>query len=189
VTLVDVPVPRLLALNKIDLKKDKSVLLPFIAKITADRSYDVVVPLSAKAASGVSELEQAIIERLPHGTAVHGPDELTDRSARFLAAEMIREQVMLRLAQELPYATTVEIEQFEDSGPRCEIGAVIWVERDGQKGIVIGAGGAQLKAIGTAARHAMERLFGRRVFLRLWVKVRENWADDEAALRRFGYGD
>ena len=187
--LVDVPVPRLLALNKIDLKKDKSVLLPFIAKITADRSYDVVVPLSAKAASGVSELEQAIIERLPLGTAVHGPDELTDRSARFLAAEMIREQVMLRLAQELPYATTVEIEQFEDSGPRCEIGAVIWVERDGQKGIVIGAGGAQLKAIGTAARHAMERLFGRRVFLRLWVKVRENWADDEAALRRFGYGD
>ena len=96
---------------------------------------------------------------------------------------------MLRLSQELPYATTVEIEQFEDRGDLCEIGAVIWVEREGQKSIVIGVGGAQLKTIGTAARSAMERLFGRRVFLRLWVKVRDNWSDDEAALRRFGYGD
>jgi GTP-binding protein Era len=99
----------------------------------------------------------------------------------------VREQLMLRLAQELPYATTVEIEEFREAEGRCEISAIIWVERDGQKAIVIGAGGAQLKAIGTAARRAMQRLFDRRVFLRLWVKVRDNWSDDEAALQRFGY--
>jgi GTP-binding protein Era len=180
---------KLLVLNKIDLKKDKSTLLPFIAKVTAGRRYDAVIPVSAKAREGLAELEQAIIARLPQGPALHGEDEFTDRNERFLAAELVREQLMLRLSQELPYSTTVEIEQFEDSGGRCEIGAVIWVEREGQKSIVIGAAGAQLKAIGTAARHAMERLFGRRVFLRLWVKVRENWSDDEAALRRFGYGD
>jgi len=181
--------PKLLALNKIDLKKDKSTLLPFIAKVTGARPYDAVVPVSARAREGLAELEQAIIERLPAGPALHGEDEFTDRNERFLAAELVREQLMLRLSQELPYSATVEIEQFDDKDGRCRIGAVIWVERDGQKSIVIGAGGAQLKAIGTAARHAMERLFGRRVFLRLWVKVRENWSDDEAALRRFGYGE
>jgi len=96
---------------------------------------------------------------------------------------------MLRLAQELPYSTTVEIEEFRDGEARAEITATIWVEREGQKAIVIGAGGAQLKIIGSAARRAMEQVFERRVFLRLWVKVRENWSDDEAALRRFGYSD
>jgi GTP-binding protein Era len=181
--------PKLLVLSKIDLKRDKSALLPFIAKVTANRHYDAVLPVSAKGRDGLDTLERAIVQRLPSGPAVYTQDEFTDRSERFLAAELIREQLMLRLAQELPYATTVEIEQFEERDGGCEIAAVIWVERDGQKSIVIGAGGAQLKAIGTAARHAMERLFGRRVFLRLWVKVRENWSDDEAALRRFGYAE
>jgi GTP-binding protein Era len=181
--------PRLAALNKIDLNRDKSKLLPFIAKVSSGRDYDAVVPVSAKARKGLAELERAIIERLPRADAMYADDELTDRSERFLAAELVREQLMLRLSQELPYATTVEIEQFEEHDDRCEVGAVIWVERDGQKSIVIGAGGAQLKAIGTSARLAMERLFGRRVFLRLWVKVRENWSDDEAALRRFGYAE
>jgi GTP-binding protein Era len=183
------PRPKLLVLNKIDLKKDKSTLLPFIAKVSSGRSYDAIIPVSAKAREGLVELERAIIERLPAGPAVHGEDEFTDRNERFLASELVREQLMLRLSQELPYSTTVEIEQFEDKEGTCQIGAVIWVERDGQKSIVIGAGGAQLKAIGTAARHAMERLFDRRVFLRLWVNVRENWSDDEAALRHFGYGE
>ena len=181
--------PRLLVLNKIDRNKDKSALLPFIAKVTATRGYAAVLPVSAKAGQGIAELEQAIFDRLPQAAAIYSDDELTDRSERFLAAELVREQLMLRLAQELPYATTVEIEKFEDSDGRCAIGAVIWVEREGQKAIVIGARGAQLKAIGSTARRAMERLFGRKVFLQLWVKVRENWSDDEAALRRFGYGD
>jgi len=187
--LSQVTQPRLLVLSKIDIHKDRSILLPFIARITAERQYADVIPLSAKSGDGVSTLENAIIERLPLGPAAYSSDTLTDRSERFLAAELVREQLMLRLSQELPYATTVEIEEFSDAGERCDIGAIIWVEREGQKAIVIGAGGAQLKSIGTAARRAMQRLFGRRVFLRLWVKVRDNWSDDEAALRRFGYGD
>jgi len=187
--LADISQPKLLVLSKIDIHKDRSVLLPYIARITAERSYDAVLLVSARDKDGIAQLEQAIIERLPEGDAVYPPDEITDRSERFLAAELVREQLMLRLAQELPYATTVEIEEFTEGAERCEIGAVIWVEREGQKAIVIGAGGAQLKAIGSAARQAMQRLFGRRVFLRLWVKVRDNWSDDEAALRRFGYGD
>ena len=117
-------------------------------------------------------------------------DELTDRSQRFLAAEMVREQLMLRLGEELPYATTVEIERFEERDDGlAEIHAVIWVEREGQRAIVIGAGGAMLKQVGASARRAMERLFGCRVFLKTWVKVRAGWSDDEAQLKRLGYTD
>ena len=117
------------------------------------------------------------------------PDELTDRSERFLAGEMVREQVMLRLSKELPYAATVEVTQFSEAEGHSVIHATIWIEREGQKAIVIGAGGAQLKAIGSAARRVMEKAFGRRVHLQLWVRVRENWSDDEAALRKFGYSE
>jgi len=187
--LAETSTPRLLVLNKIDINKDRRTLLPYVARITANRAYEAVLMVSAKSGDGVGELERAIIERLPPGPAIFPADTLTDRSERFLAAELVREQLMLRLSQELPYATTVEIEEFSEADGRCEIGAIIWVEREGQKAIVIGAGGAQLKAIGTAARRAMQRLFDRRVFLRLWVKVRENWSDDEAALQRFGYSE
>ncbi len=180
---------RFLVLNKIDVVKDKSKLLQSVAEITSTRSYDQVFLVSASRSDGLKQLEAAIIGRLPEAAAMFGEDELTDRSERFLAAEMVREQVMLRLAQELPYSATVEIEEFRDAGKRTEISAAIWVEREGQKAIVIGAGGAQLKAIGTAARKSMERAFDRHVYLRLWVKVRENWSDDQAALRRFGYSD
>lgn len=180
---------RFLVLNKIDAIKDKSKLLQSIAEITSACSYDEVFLVSARNRDGLSELERAIIARLPEASPVFGEDELTDRSERFLAAEMVREQLMLRLAQELPYSVTVEIEEFREVGKRTEISAAIWVERESQKAIVIGAGGAQLKVIGTAARKSMERVFDRRIFLRLWVKVRENWSDDEAALRRFGYSD
>lgn len=181
---------KLLAINKVDAQKDKKQLLPFIQKISADHAYDAIYLISASRRDGLPELENAIIEHLPIAPAVFGEDEVTDRNERFLAAELVREQVMLRLAQELPYAVAVEIETFTER-PKggAEIHAVIWVEREGQKGIVIGAGGAQLKAIGSAARRAMEQVLDRRVFLKLWVKVRENWSDDEAALRRFGYED
>ena len=181
--------PRLLVLNKVDAQKDKKALLPFIAQISETRKYDGVFLISARRRDGLAELETGILDHLPIAPPVYGEDELTDRSERFLAAELVREQLMLRLAQELPYATTVEIEEFKDGDKRSEITATIWVEREGQKAIVIGAGGAQLKIIGSAARRAMEQVFERRVFLRLWVKVRENWSDDEAALRRFGYSD
>ena len=179
--------PRLLAINKIDRLRDKAALLPFVASVTSGRSYAGVHFLRATHGDGNDALLNDIVRHLPAGEPRYGEDELTDRSERFLAAEMIREQLMLRLNEELPYATTVEIEKFEQDGGLARIAAAIWVERDGQKGIVVGAGGAQLKAIGSSARRRMEALFGTRVFLELWVKVRENWSDDEASLRQFGY--
>jgi GTP-binding protein Era len=181
--------PRLLVLNKVDAKKNKESLLPFLAELSAKHEYDAVYLVSAKRRDGLEELERGILERLPPGPPMHAEDELTDRSERFLAGELVREQLMLRLAQELPYATTVEIDDFREHEGRAEIDATIWVEREGQKPIVIGKGGEQLKAIGTAARGAMQKVFDRRVHLKLWVKVRENWSDDEAALRRFGYSE
>ena len=125
----------------------------------------------------------------PEGPAQFGEDEFTDRSERFLAAELVREQLMLQLGAELPYAAAVEIERFEDEPDITRIGAVIWVERDGQKGIVIGAGGTQLKKIGSSARRSMEQVLDRRVFLELWVRVRESWSDDAIALKQFGYSE
>jgi GTP-binding protein Era len=188
--LVERSIPRLLAINKVDRQKDKGARLPFVADVVGRHPFDDVFYVSALKAQGLAELEQGIVERLPLQPAMFGEDEVTDRSERFLAAEMVREQLMLRLDQELPYATTVEIEQFHDREDGvAEVHAIIWVERDGQKAIVIGAGGGQLKAIGSGARRAMEKLFDRRVFLRLWVKVREGWVDDETALKRFGYTD
>jgi GTPase len=188
--LAEQAIPRLLVINKVDLSKDKTALLPFVAELSEKHSFDAVHYVSALKRKGLEALTQDILKRLPVRAPVFGEDEITDRSERFLAAEMVREQLMLRLDQELPYATTVEIEQFKDREDGvAEIHAVIWVERDGQKAIVIGQGGAQLKAIGTAARRHMERMFDRKVFLRLWVKVREGWVDDESMLKQFGYTD
>lgn len=180
--------PVLLAMNKVDTLKNREALLPFIAEVTRERPYDAVLLVSARRADGLGELEREIIARLPLAPPVHAEDEVTDRSERFHAAELVREQLMRQLGQELPYSCSVEIEEFgeRDDGV-AEIGAVIWVERAGQKAIVIGAAGARLKEVGTSARLAMERMFGRRVFLKLWVRVRDNWSDDEAALKRFGY--
>jgi len=188
--LVEQDTPRLLVINKVDLARDKGAMLPFVAELTARHSFDEIHYVSALKQQGLKELQAGILKRLPVQPPMYGEDEVTDRSERFLAAEMVREQLMLRLDQELPYATTVEIEQFKDRPDgMAEIHAIIWVERDGQKAIVIGQGGAQLKAIGSAARRNMERLFERKVFLKLWVKVREGWVDDEAMLKKFGYTD
>jgi len=181
--------PCLLAVNKVDKLEQKSALLPFAAEITRERRYASVHFIAARRGDGVPALLDEIVALLPHGPAAYAEDEFTDRSERFLAAELVREQVMLQLGAELPYAVAVEIERFEDAADLARIGAVIWVEREGQKGIVIGAGGAQLKKIGSAARRTMERVFGRRVFLELWVRVRESWSDDAAALKQFGYSE
>ncbi|MBU6198445.1 MAG: GTPase Era [Xanthomonadaceae bacterium] len=181
--------PRLLAVNKVDALKDKAALLPFIERIGAERAPDAVYLVSARRRDGLDELVRGILTKLPQNAAIYGDDELTDRSERFLAGEMVREQVMLRLAQELPYAATVEVTEFSEAEARAAIHATIWVEREGQKAIVIGAAGAQLKAIGSAARRAMEKAFGRRVHLQLWVRVRQNWSDDETMLKRFGYAE
>jgi GTP-binding protein Era len=126
---------------------------------------------------------------MPESEAIFDEDEITDKSQRFLAGELVREQLMQRLGDELPYSATVEIEKFEVDGSLLRIGAVIWLEREGQKAIVIGKGGLQLKAISTSARIGMEKLFGSKVFLETWCRVRDGWSDDEAALRRFGYNE
>jgi GTP-binding protein Era len=182
-------VPRLLVVNKVDKLADKKSLLPFAAETTRERPYAAVHFLVARRGDGVPALLDDIIGFLPEGPAEFGADEFTDRSERFLAAELVREQLMLQLGAELPYAAAVEIERFEDAPDITRIGAVVWVEREGQKGIVIGAGGAQLKKIGSSARRAMERVFDRRVFLELWVRVRASWSDDAAALKQFGYSE
>lgn len=183
------PAPCLLVINKVDKLADKKSLLPFAAQITRERAYASVHFVAARRGDGVSALFDELVELLPVAPAEYGADEFTDRSERFLVAELIREQVMLQLAAELPYSTAVEIERFQDDPDITRIGAVIWVERDSQKGIVIGAGGAQLKKIGSSARRSMEKVLARHVFLELWVRVRESWSDDANSLRQFGYSE
>lgn len=186
--LAERAIPRLLAVNKVDRIADKAKLLPFVEDVTRDRAWDEVFLISAEKRSGLAELERAILARLPETGPSYETDTFTDRSERFLVAELVREQLMRQLGEELPYATTVEIERFEDRPDGItEIAAVVWVERDGQKAIVIGAGGRRAKAIGSAARRSIEALLDRKVFLKLWVRVRAGWSDDEAALRQFGY--
>lgn len=182
-------VPCVLVVNKVDKVADKNSLLPFIAKITAEHEFTSVHPLSALKNKGTEALVKTLIGLMPESEAHYGEDEITDKSERFLAGELVREQLMTRLGEELPYSTTVEIEKFEEDGQMLRISAVVWVERESQKPIVIGNGGERMKAISTSARVGMEKLFGRKVFLETWCRVREGWSDDEAALRRFGYLD
>ena len=182
-------VPCVLVINKIDKITDKGALLPFIAEVTAGREFSSVYPLSALKKKGLDGLVKTLLKLVPESAPLYAEDEITDRSERFLAGELVREQLMLRLGEELPYSATVEIEKFELDGEMLRIAAVVWVEREGQKPIVIGKGGERMKAISTGARIGMERLFGRKVFLETWCRVREGWSDDEAALRRFGYSD
>jgi len=181
--------PVVLVVNQIDLIKEKAALLPYLAKVTEGRDFVGVHPISALKRNGLEALVKTVTGYLPEQPALYGEDEITDKSQRFLAGEMVREQLMRQLGEELPYATTVEIESFSVDGTMLRIGAVIWVERDGQKAIVIGKGGERLREIGSRARIQMEKLFGAKVFLQTWVRVREGWSDDEAALRTFGYHD
>jgi GTP-binding protein Era len=182
-------VPCVLVINKVDKFPDKGLLLPFIAQVTEGREFVAVHPISALKGKGTEALVKTLVGLMPESEAQYGEDEITDRSERFLAGELVREQLMLRLGEEVPYSATVEIEKFEEDGEMLRIAAVVWVERESQKPIVIGKGGERMKAISTGARHAMEKLFGRKVFLETWCRVREGWSDDEAALGRFGYTD
>ena len=189
--LRDAGIPVVLVVNKVDRIKEKAAMLPFLAEVGQDRAFAAVHPVSALKRNGLEALVKDILALLPEQPPMFGEDEITDRSERFLAAELVREQLMRQLGAELPYATTVEIENFTtEASPKGElarIGAVIWVERESQKAIVIGKGGARLKDIGSKARQQMEHLFGRKVFLETWVRVREGWSDDETALKAFGY--
>lgn len=175
--------------NKVDAVSDKKELLPYIAELASRFTFHALLPVSARDGEGLDRLEEIIGECLPQAPAYFDADQVTDKSQRFLAAEIIREKLYLVLRQELPYALTVEIEAFSEEPEINHISAVIWVEKNSHKGMVIGKRGAGLKAVGQAARKAMEELFEKKVFLQLWVKVKSDWSDDERALRSLGYQD
>jgi GTP-binding protein Era len=180
--------PVILVVNKADAIKPRERLLPTLARLSALYDFTAVVPVSALKRENLDRLIGTLWPLLPEGEAFYPPDQVTDRSERFLAAEVIREKLTWLLQEELPYGITVEIERWSETGEdRVEIHAVIWVEREGQRRIVIGEGGQLLKRVGRAARLELNRLLERRVHLELWVKVREHWADSESALRQFGY--
>jgi GTP-binding protein Era len=185
----DVTSPVILVLNKIDNLADKAELLPRVQELSQEFNFTEVVPISARKGINVDHLEQEIIKLMPEGEMIFPEDQFTDRSSRFLAAELVREKLFRHLGQELPYSITVEIEQFKEDNGMYRINAAIYVERSGQKNIVIGKKGELLKAVGKDARIEMEQLFGCKVFLELWVKVREGWSDNERMLKNLGYND
>jgi GTP-binding protein Era len=180
-------VPVIAVVNKIDKLKHRTSLLPFIDELRAEYQFSEIVPVSAEKGTGVPELVDAIVGYLPAGDPVYDEDTITDRPERFLAAEIIREKVFQSLGEELPYGTTVEIERFEHDGQLRRINATVIVAKPAHKAMVIGAKGAKLKTIGTRARKDMEQLFGGKVFLEIWVRVKQGWADDVRSLRALGY--
>lgn len=181
--------PVILVINKVDLLKDKAKLLPLMAESATKMDFAAIVPISALKGGGVAELERTLEKYLPEQGPIYDPEQFTDRSERFLAAEFVREQLFRGTSQEVPYDTAVRIERFERRRGTLHIAATILVEKEGQKAIVIGKDGAHLKVVGQRARMAMQKLFGRRVHLELWVKVRRGWAESEAELKRLGYAE
>lgn len=179
--------PVVLVLNKTDRISDKPSLLPFIRSLSEKRDFAAVVPLSALRRDNLQALENRLCELLPEGEFLFDESQITTASVRFLAAEVIREKLMRELRDELPYRLSVEVERFEEEPRLTRIHALIWVERPGQKAIVVGANGATLKRIGTLAREDLQRLLERPVFLQTWVKVRDGWSDNERALQSLGY--
>ena len=178
--------PLVLAMNKVDHVKDKRALLPFIEEISRVREFAAVVPVSAARGDNVDALVGELVRHVPEAPRMYDEDEITTLPERFLAAELVREKLFRLLGDELPYAVAVEIEKFEMEGNLRRIHAGILVDKNTQKAIIIGRQGEKLKAVGTGARKDMERLFGGKVFLELWVRVRSGWADDQAALKRLG---
>jgi len=181
--------PILLAVNKADRLDDKSELLPHLEWLATQLPQAEVVPISALHGQNLDTLERLVAENLPESEHFFPEDQITDRSSRFLAAELIREKIMRQLGAELPYQITVEIEEFKQEGRVLHIHGLILVERDGQKKIIIGDKGERIKRIGQDARKDMEVLFDSKVMLNLWVKVKGGWSDDERALRSLGYTD
>ncbi len=179
--------------NKVDLVRHRLELLPFLERLQKERDFSAIVPVSARSGRNLPELLRVLAALLPEGPAAYPAEQLTDHDERFFAAEILREKLFLLLGEELPYRCDVSLESFKDEAPTGRgrglrrIEATIWVERDSQKPIVIGAGGELLKRVSTAARKDMERLFGGRVFLGVWVKVKRDWTGDVRLLRQLGY--
>lgn len=179
--------PTTLVVNKLDLVQDQDALLPFIDGLSKRCEFDAVLPVSALRNKGLDKMLQYLERRIPQGPHLFPEGQITDCSQRFLAAELVREKIIRQLGEELPYAAAVEIESFsEDKRGVLHINALILVERDGQKKILIGESGERLKSIGTAARKDMERAFDSKVMLKLWVKVKSGWSDDARALKTLG---
>lgn len=181
--------PVILAINKVDEIEDKTALLPHMEELAKKREFAAIVPISALRNRQLDQLEAEVYARLPESEHFYPEDQITDRSQRFLAAEIVREKIMRQLGMELPYACAVEIEEFVFENNVWHISALILVEKDSQKRIVIGDKGDRLRKIGTEARIDMEKMLECKVMLKLWVKVKSGWADDERALRSLGYGD
>ncbi|WP_145008025.1 GTPase Era [Pseudomonas oryzihabitans] len=181
--------PVLLAVNKLDRLEDKADMLPHLQWLQEQLPEATVIPISAQHGHNLEALEELVAERLPEGEHFFPEDQITDRSSRFLAAELIREKIMRQLGAELPYQVAVEIEEFKYENGVLHIHGLILVERDGQKKILIGQAGERIKRIGQEARQDMETLFDAKVMLNLWVKVKGGWSDDERALRSLGYSD
>lgn len=179
--------PVVLVVNKVDQLADKSALLPQLGVLSEKMDFVDIVPISAKSGTNVDKLEEIICSYMPEGVHHYPEDQLTNRSSRFMVAEIVREKLMRNVGDEVPYGATVEIEQFEHDGSLLTISALVLVERDGQKKIIIGDKGDRMKTIGRDARLDIESLFDCKVMLKLWVKVRRGWADDERALRSLGY--
>ncbi len=187
--LEDVEVPVVLVLNKVDLIRDRNALLPVLEKFSSIREFTTLVPVSAKDGTQVDTFVGEILQLLPQQEPLFPEDMLTDQAERFIAAEFVRQEVMKATNKEIPYSVAVEVDRFEDSMSKrvLEVSAVIHVERESQKGIVIGQRGARLKQIGTQARLEMERFFGREVFLETFVRVESEWSENPRSLTRFGY--
>jgi GTP-binding protein Era len=181
--------PCVLLINKVDNIKQKEELMPFLEMLSAKHEFAEIIPISAEKGTNIEPIKKVVSEHLPENPFFFPEDHVTDRSSRFMASEIVREKLIRFMGAELPYSTTVEIEQFKWDGKIWRINALILVERKGQKKMVIGNKGEKLKIIGRDARQDLERLLDGKVYLELWVKVKSGWADDERALRSLGYGE
>lgn len=187
--LVRAGLPVILAVNKVDRVQDKETILAFFAEARERYPFVQMIPISALKGTNLDRLQQAIFQLLPEGGLIYPEDQITDRPERFLAAEIVREKLTRRLGDELPYAVTVEIERYQELPHITKIYAVIWVERDTQKNIVIGRQGEMLKKIGSDARSDIQKLIDRKVYLQLWVKVKKGWSNSERSLQSLGFVD
>ena len=179
--------PVILVVNKVDTVADKTTLFPYLEQLSREYRFAEIVPLSAEKAKDAERLPAILKPYLPEGEPWFAEDDITDRSSRFLAAEIVREKVFRLTGDEIPYAVAVTIEEFSEEPNLFRIGAVVWVDRDAHKPILLGRGGEHIKRISTEARQDMEKLFDRKVFLSLWVKVKGGWADDARLIKQFGY--
>ena len=185
--LREVGTPVIAVVNKVDQVSPREKLLPFLDELAGRFDFAAIVPLAARKGDNLGPLLDELEARLPAGPPLFPEDQITDKNLRFLCAELVREQLFHQLGEEVPYATEVQVDAFQEEAKRTRIQGTILVEREGQKAIVLGKGGRRIKAVGTAARHALEALLGGKVHLELFVQVRRGWTSDERALRELGY--